>query len=289
MKKCSSGRKKKCIIITGSSGFIGAHLSEFLEKKYNVFNIVSAGKGKVLKNRIILDLSRKSEVNSCFRNFGKKYDVYALINLAAVLASPDNAEDLNLLYDNLRIIEGVTQIAKLVKPKKLINFSSIAVYPNKDGVYNEESETRQSLNSECIYGLSKYCGENILDFMLRKQDIVISHLRISQVYGTGMRNDRIIPIMARELEEKNTITVFGSGKRISNFIHIDKLLDIVDIFIRKNLGGIFNVGRENLSYLELAKKIIKQTGNRNSRIIKKPHGSTAKFYLDVSKLKGVIG
>ena len=64
-------------------------------------------------------------------------------------------------------------------PKQVINLSSIAVYPNKDGIFYETSEIRPSANNDGLYGLSKFIGENILDFKCAKSNIV--KLRLAQV------------------------------------------------------------------------------------------------------------
>jgi len=285
----SPNRNKTNILITGSSGFIGRHLSDFLQERHNVFNLVRTKEAaKFVKNGIIVDLRKNNKIRSYFEEFKKKNDIHIIIHLASRLASVNEIEDINVLYDNLKIAYSVVSIAKLLKPKKIINFSSMAVYPNQDGIYHERSEIRTSLNSECLYGLSKFCSENILDFLLRKEKIFISHLRISQVYGEGMRQDRIISMMIKELKQKNYITVFGNGKRVSNFIKIEKVLDIVKFFIDNETNGIFNVGDENLSYLKLAKRVISQYGNRKSKIILTPDGSKAKFYLDTRRIEKMI-
>ena len=112
----------------------------------------------------------------------------------------------------------------------------------------------------------------------------IAHLRVAQVYGDGMREDRIIPVMRKELEEKNIITVYGNGERQSCFIEIKKLVETVKYFLKNNVEGVYNVGDENISYFSLAKKVIAQFGNNKSKIIQKSLGSKEKFNLDSSKL-----
>jgi nucleoside-diphosphate-sugar epimerase len=291
MMKLSSTLKenKFNIFITGASGFIGGHLSNFLQERHNVYNLVRTQKSSnSLRNVIIADLRKKGKVRTCLAELREKDGIHIIMHLASRLASANEIDDLNILHDNLKITEAVINIAKILKPQKIINFSSIAVYPNKDGIYSEASEIKTSVNSECLYGLSKFCSENMLDFLLRKEKIIISHLRISQAYGEGMRQDRIISMMIKELKEKNCITVFGNGKRISNFISIEKVLDIVNFFINNETAGIFNVGDENLSYLELAKRVIGQYGNRRSKIVLRPDGSRAKFYLNTGKINKLL-
>ncbi len=264
---------------------MGHHLSEELAEDYNVIRLVSEFEDLGVENAIVVDLKNKERVKSYFSEYRTKHKIHTIIHLASRLASNEETEDLSVLFDNLRIIESVVEIARLMKPKKIINFSSIAVYPNEDGLYDETSEIRTSANTDCLYGLSKFCSENILDFMLRKEDVIISHLRISQVFGKDMRKDRIIPVMLDELERKNTITVFGEGERISNFIELDKVLKVTKLLVKIDRKGIFNIGGENLSYLDLANRLIEKYGNDKSKIIRKKVGSRPKFRLDTSKAK----
>lgn len=275
------------ILITGANGFIGRSLSRYLNKKYNVFNLISKANGVDISNPIAIDLTDHSQVITYFKRFKNKHKIDVVLHLATKFVDTKNINDMDLLYYNLKIAENICIVASLLKPKKIINFSSIAVYPNKDGIYNEISEIKPSINTDCLYGLSKFCSENILDFMLRNENIIISHLRISQVYGDNMRKDRVVPMMLKELKKKNTITIFGEGERISNFIRIGKLLKITEIFIDEDVNGIYNIGEEDLSYLELAQRLIQQYGNGKSRIIKKEKGLKAKFCLDIQKLKKV--
>ena len=76
--------------------------------------------------------------------------------------------------------------------------------------------------------------------------------------------------------------------RKSCFIRIDKLLESVDYFVQNKVDGVYNVGYENLSYIDLAENIVKKFGNKDSTIIKKAHGNKNKFNLDISKLQKMI-
>lgn len=289
MAKCSSRPNKKNILITGGGGFIGRNLRDCLEGKYNIFTLDPKIKNKKDCDTIRLDLTNRRKVKSFFSRFSKKRKINIIIHMAGAMASADNINELAVLNANLKITEGLIETAKILKPGKIINFSSIAVYPNTDGWYDESSEIRPSANTDCLYGLSKFCSEEILNFTLRKEKTIISHLRISQVYGKGMRQDRVIPAMLKELKKKNTITVFGAGERVSNFIHIEKLLKIIEVFIDTNLPGVYNIGYENISYLNLAKRLIREHGDKKSKVFKKSKGARARFYLDTSKLKALEG
>lgn len=263
------------VLVTGADGFIGKHVCPFLERqRHHVF-------------KLALDLTNNAEVVKFSEEFKNKHTIDVVIHLAAKMANvnQDFTEQFKSLYDNLEITKNVVALVKILKPQKLINFSSMAVYPNVDGVFSEDARIHMSENSDCLYGLAKFCGENIFECFLKNQNIVITHLRISQVYGGGMCSDRIMPIMQQELKEKNVITVYGEGERISNFINIDKLLEVLGHFFIEKLPGVYNIGGESLGYMEIAKRIIKERGDEKSSIIRIKKGSQVKFILDTKKLE----
>ena len=275
------------ILITGYDGFIGKHICNFLETNKHLVFKISKDVAPQNEYSFDIDLTNNQKVLEFAEYVNQeniKIDI--IIHLAFVLANvkQDENKQLYSFNQNIKISENIVSLTKQLKPKKIINFSSMAVYPNIDGVFDEKSEIKTSENSDCLYGLAKFCAENIFDYFLKNEGIIISHLRIAQVYGKGMRNDRIVPVMEKELKEKNRITVFGNGKRISSFLNIDKLIEYINYFILYNFEGVYNVGHESLSFENLAKNIIKKQGNSNSQIIKVKKGIKSKFRLNSEKL-----
>jgi len=268
------------ILITGAGGFIGKHLGNALKQNHNIINIYNGD--LFVKNYLnySCDLLNTNHINSFL---SENLDIDIIIHTASKLGASRDNEELSIFYENIKMYDNLAIIIKHFKPFKVINFSSIAVYPNKNGHYFEDSEIRPSVNTEGMYGLSKFCGENILDFLHKQFKIV--HLRIAQVYGEGMREDRIFKVMQQELKQTNIITVFAEGLRVSNFIHIDTLIEKVILFINCEVSGIFNIGEKNLSYKDLALNIIELYGNSDSKINLIKEGVSSKCYINTDKLK----
>jgi len=271
------------ILITGAGGFIGTHLYNHLKKTHDITRIFSSTQPVGTKNGYSVDLTKRPDVENLTQNLSTtRFD--AVIHLASKMASPESIENISILKENVDMIDNMVLMLKRLKPEVVIHFSSMAVYPNTSGLFYEDSLPMPQKNLDCLYGFSKLTSEVILDFLLRKEYIRLVHLRVAQVYGEGMRQDRIIPVMCKELEEKNTITVYGNGERQSCFIEINKLVEKVDYFMQNKLDGVYNVGDENISYFDLAEKIIEQFGNNESTIIRNAQGNKEKFNLDTSKL-----
>lgn len=273
------------ILITGARGFVGRHLEKHLVSKHNIF--LTAREHDNFKY-IFLDLLSKKSVDEFISIMSDKA-IDVLIHTAGELVNSKMTDDEQMIvFDhNIEISKNIIKIVQVLNIKRLINCSSIAVYPNEDGTYQEASEIRMSCNSECMYGLAKFCSENMFDYFLKSKCNIIN-LRLAQVYGEGMRSDRIISIMKKSIIENNFVEVYGDGKRVSNFISVDKVCEIISRLVDMvAVEGIYNVGDENLTYLELAKKIMREYGNPDTQIVLKQKGIRSQFILNMDKINSL--
>ena len=269
------------ILITGASGFIGHSLSMGLGKIHNVYSTDIISKNNDYRF-IILDLLKPEDIKKSILDHNiPKIDV--IIHCASILATSENHRNIELLYDNLRITESVIKLAKICKPNKILNFSTIGIYKNRDGIINEESEISPASNYEAIYAISKYCSEELFTFLC--DNVKVVNLRNAQTIGQGMRKDRIYSVMLDELRRTNTISVWGNGERISAFTSIQYLIEVViNILLKPEMQGTYILGEKNISYLELAKDIIEEYGNDSSKIVLVEKGNRSKSLYDFSKI-----
>lgn len=265
------------IIITGANGFVGSSLLTALKGNHEIFP-VSRRQNKE-NDCLNIDLSEPSALNG----FEMSADV--IIHCASVLATKDNMKRLALLYENLRITESIITLVQKSKAYLLINLSSIAVYGNTSGTFSEDGKIHPSSSIEGLYGLSKFCSEELFNFYLRNKGIRTINLRLAQVIGEGMRDDRVYSMMKSELETRNEITVFGDGSRTSSFISMNYLIqNIQKILMNKTINGTYNLSEYNMSYKEMAERIIKEYGNKNSIISYTESVEGKKFSVKSDKL-----
>ena len=133
--------------------------------------------------------------------------------------------------------------------------------------------------------IAKFCSENMFEYFLKSECYVIN-LRLAQIYGEGMRSDRIISIMKESLLENNVVEVYGDGKRTSNFISIEKVCRIIAGLLEiQGVKGTYNIGEENITYLKLAQKIVDKYGNSNTQICLREKGSRSQFILNTNKIE----
>jgi nucleoside-diphosphate-sugar epimerase len=270
------------VLITGSSGFLGRKVDNLLLRSFEVQRILRRPTG--IGNELAIDLSDMEQVKQAISK-GMFIKPDAIIHLASVTVTPETAQDINVLHTNINIAASAATICRELGCRKLINVSSMAVYPQADGDFTENALPDPSQNADCLYGLSKLNGEIIINNLLKNSQALISHLRLAIVYGEGMGESRIIPIMEKELREKNTITVFGDGERLLNLIEVNKAAEIIVRFVESDHPGIYNVGDELISTGDLAVRI---SENRADLVKKVAGGNRSKFRLNISRLKNTF-
>ena len=280
---------KKKILLTGSQGFIGRNLYSFLKEKYDVFCVDHyAFPDNGISRYFKVDLLSQESVDN-FSRVVSDIKFYSVIHTAFLLCRPDDRQSLDYLHKNTQITENMVKLLKKINFGSLLNFSSIAVYTVKNAIFKEESEINMSKNTECLYGIAKFNSEMLFTFLLSDKAKIVN-LRLCQVYGPGMQDDRLVGSFMKELADQNKITVYGNGKRVSNFLHVKDLCVAVSAVLANPSSGTYNLGCfKNMSYLDLAQKIIDEKGFPGSRIVKISKGSTAKAKIATKKFVKTFG
>lgn len=262
------------ILILGVSGFIGRNLYKKLSEDAEVYGL---SRSKVALERCkTADFSKRFNIDDLFPNV--KFDI--VINLASVMAHSKNLLDLeDLLIGNIKITGNIIEALRTQPNIYLINFSSTAVYPNINGVFNEGSIVDPSKNADALYGLSKFNSEVLFNFLLSEGQKLIN-LRTSYVYGEGMEETRIHKMFEKELKAKNTITIFGNGERMIPQVSISYLVDKVSNIIKEKPIGIKNLVEENILLQDYAKRLINEFGNDKSTLIFVEKGNRQKFRVE---------
>tara|TARA_B110000438_G_scaffold193373_1_gene184961 strand:+ start:461 stop:1324 length:864 start_codon:yes stop_codon:yes gene_type:complete len=249
------------IFITGGSGFIGTYLCKKLASLHKVtvydnFSNSSKENFPVIENvtLIIGDILDNSKLLDSMKN----HDV--VIHLAAktdVIDSIRNSD--NTFQTNVQGTQNVIDSCKSNDISKIIITSSAAIYQNSDNSVDEASTTKPL----SPYGQSKLDMENITV----KSEINYSILRLFNVYGNGQKSG-VIANFRKNILENTPLTIFGDGKAIRDFIHIDDVIDGI-ISSMGSTSGIYNIASGiGTSINDLAHLLI-QLSEKNPQIIYK--------------------
>ena len=128
-----------------------------------------------------------------------------------------------------------------------------------------------------------------MENIIIKSEINYSILRLFNVYGNGQVTG-VIANFRKNILENSPLTIFGDGKAVRDFIHIDDVIDGI-ILSMKPTSGIYNIASEiGTSISDLAKLLI-QLSEKNSEIIYKSVRKREIIYsvANITKSKKELG
>ena len=275
----------KNILITGGGGYIGTNLvHSLLNENYKLKVIDTFWFGNYLKKNENLQILKKDIRNLTKQDIGKPD---CIIHLASIANDPAAELDPGLTW-NVNVLATYNLINLAIKKgvEKFIFASSGSVY----GVKKEKIVTEE-LNLEPLseYNKSKMIGERIL--LSYKKDIDLTILRPATVcgYSPSMRLDVAVNALTFAALNKRKIKVYG-GKQIRPNLNIHDMVDVYKFFLKKKIkknkhinDTIFNVGFENLSILNIAKRINKLL-KLKSRIFVEPSNDPRSYRQNSDKI-----
>lgn len=263
------------ILVTGSAGFIGFHLSERLiregftvtgidnvndyystDLKYGRLNELGISKsdadsGLLSKSTkfenfqfIKADLSNRSAIERLFEE--EPFDV--VINLAAqagVRYSLDNphAYTSSNVVGFLNVLEG----CRAQNVKHLIFASSSSVYgSNKEMPFKTSDQVDHPVS---LYAATKKANELMAHTYSHLYGFPVTGLRFFTVYGEWGRPDMAYFKFANLMKQDKPIDVYNHGKMSRDFTYID---DIVESIVRLiNKGGVKKPSEDNNALYQL--------------------------------------
>lgn len=254
------------ILLTGSEGFIGSHLTEKLVELghnvkafvlYNSFNSLGwldTCDNKILENLEIItgDIRDPSGVNEAAKNC----DV--IIHLAALIAIPYSYNSTQTYIDtNISGTLNLLQAARKYNIKKFIHTSTSEVYGTANYVPIDENH---SLQAQSPYSATKIGADSLVSSFNASFQLPTVIVRPFNTYGPRQSARAVIPTIISQILNGSKSIKLGSTSPTRDFNYIS---DTVNAFISvltssKGIGDIFNFGSNyEISILETANHISK--------------------------------
>jgi UDP-glucose 4-epimerase len=280
---------KKCLV-TGGNGFIGRFLVKRLLDERNEVEVLDVEEN-CLDKRAKFTKASVGDSEKIKKAVNGKEIVFHLASTtfpASSIEKPLYDAETNLL-PAIRLFEECVNagVEKVFFPS-----SGGAVYGNSENhIVNEETPS----NPESPHAIVKLAVEKYLNYYNKIHGLDYLCFRIGNAYGEGQSAVNGLGFVAAVLEKakkKETLNVFGDGKAVRDFVHVN---DIVDAFIlgieAKPEHNVFNIasgeGKSLNEVIEIAEKVI---GNK----IKKEYlparkGEVKRIVLDISRAKKELG
>jgi len=232
------------IFITGSSGFIGFHLSKkLLDKGHKVHGFDSMNnyydirlkkaRYKILNKYKEFSFTKgKLESQKTLSNSILKFKPKIIIHLAAQAGVRYSIEKPRVyLNSNISGTYNIIELAKKINIKHLLIASSSSVYgANKKLPFKEIDKTETQLS---IYAATKKSTESIAHSYSNIWKIPITILRFFTVYGPWGRPDMALFKFTKGIINKKKIDIYNHGKMYRDFTYIDDIVNGISALINK--------------------------------------------------------
>ncbi|SEQ18438.1 NAD-dependent epimerase/dehydratase family protein [Neolewinella agarilytica] len=231
------------ILIIGSKGFIGTHCLNYFRQSGS----------EAWGCDVVVDYTDQQyvQVDATNANYlkvfeGRDFDV--CVNCSGAASVPDSLRrplrdfELNT-YNVFRMLNAIRETTPGCK---FINLSSAAVYGNPDSLPIVETQNLQPISP---YGQHKLQAEAICREFRDHFDVATCSLRIFSAFGDGLRKQLFWDLYQKG-RSGNKVTLWGTGMESRDFIHVDDIIQIIDLVIKKGSfsGEAINVanGKEIL-------------------------------------------
>jgi dTDP-glucose 4,6-dehydratase len=303
------------VILTGASGFAGSHILEHLlintdwqiicpcswKHKGTPERITESGVYQQLKDRVEIithDLVSPF-TQQTIKSLG---EIDYIINVASESHVDRSITDpAEFIKNNTDLVLTMLELARQIKPKKFLQFSTDEVYGvAPEGVNHKEWSSIIPSNP---YSASKAAQEAIAISYWRTYNVPIIITNTMNLFGERQDTEKYVSQLIKKVSTGQTVTVHGSEKYIGSryYLHARNMADAVLHILNKIEPALYDdgdhtvperyniVGDIELNNLELAQTVAKIIGKDLTYELTDFHatrpGHDRRYALDGDKLK----
>jgi len=281
-------KKNSKIFVAGHRGMVGSAIVRKLESE-GFTNLA-------LRTSKELDLRRQTDVETFFDAEKPEYVFLAAAKVGGIVAN--NTYRADFLYENLMIQLNVIRSSFDGGVKKLLFLGSSCIYPKfcPQPIKEEYLLTGLLEPTNEPYAIAKIAGLKLCDAFRTQYGCDFISVMPTNLYGPNdnydLNNSHVLPALIRKFyeaakENRSEVEIWGSGKPMREFLHVDDLADACFFLVQQHSApGFLNIGTgTDLSIADLA-LMIKKISGFNGELkfnTSKPNGTPRKL-LDVSAI-----
>ncbi|MCD6562698.1 MAG: GDP-mannose 4,6-dehydratase [Thermoproteales archaeon] len=282
------------ILITGTSGFIGSHLLEYLKtQELDIYLLQRYVTGRYVQGTnvktVFADLRNSVDIKNVVRMVQPDYVIHfaAISPVAYSYTHPQETIETNFL-GTVNLAEGC--LREVPHFKQFLFASTSETYGN--GPVPKREDTVQVPNSP--YAVGKLAAEKYLLYMKEAYDFPITILRNFNTYGRKRNKHFFVERTITQMLTSDVVKL-GDPTPVRDFIYVD---DHVNAYLtclgnEKAIGEIFNfcTGKKNklIDVVDLISKLTDFEGDVKWYTIPARPLDIKVLYGDYSKAKNMLG
>lgn len=293
------------ILVTGGAGFIGSNFIRYILTKYPEYEVVCidklsyAGNLSSLKpiltnerfNFYKIDITDRKNIYKVF----EKTQPEIVINFAAESHVDRSIDDPEVFFHTNILGTTILMDASLkYKVKRFHQISTDEVYGDlplnqPDLLFNE----RMTLEPSSPYSSSKAAADLYVLAYHRTYKLPIIISRCSNNYGPYQFPEKLIPLTIINALNDQFLPVYGDGKNVRDWLHVDDHCRALDLLLHKGkIGEIYNIGGNNeRANIDIVQMICELAGKSENLIkyVADRKGHDLRYAVDSTKIQKELG
>ncbi len=285
------------ILVTGGAGFIGSNFVRRMLKKYKEYRIIVLDALTYAGNRENLsdlednpgfvfyhgDIQDKKVVENLMSN------VDTVVNFAAETHVDRSIHEAgSFIETDVRGTFVLLEAAKKYNIKRFLHISTDEVYGSIiDGSFKEGDP----LEPNSPYSASKAGGELLVRSYFVTYGMPVIITRSSNNYGPFQYPEKLIPLFVTNAIDNKPLPLYGDGKYIRDWIHVEDNCAALDAVLHKGKAGeVYNIGgdneRENIFITNFILDYLKKPASLIKPVKDRP-GHDRRYSVDTSKVEAL--
>lgn len=283
------------ILVTGGAGFIGSNYVSFVLENHPDYQVTvldamtyasnpdTIKEFKKRKNfRFIKgDINNKKQAEAACRNMDYVVNFAAETHVDRSILGPDAFVKTNVLGTH-----NILEAAKKAGVKKFLHISTDEVYGSIKAGKSKEGDM---LDPTSPYSSSKAAADLLALSYYKTYGFPVVITRSSNNFGPYQHPEKFIPLFITRAIEDGELPLYGDGKNVRNWIHVDDNCAGVDTVLHSGKAGeVYNIGGNvEEPNIKVAKIIVKALGKSEGiiKLVKDRLAHDRRYALDSSKLK----
>jgi dTDP-glucose 4,6-dehydratase len=286
------------VLVTGGAGFIGSNFVRFALNAHDDWRVTTLDKltyagrrenlhdvidnarhvfvhGDILDGKVSAPLVEQSDI---VVHFAAETHVDRSILAAGEFIRTD-------VEGTWVLLEAARRAPKL---RRFVQISTDEVYGSVPSGASRETDELKPRNP---YAASKAGADRLAYSYFATYNVPVIITRASNNYGPYQFPEKVIPLFATNAIDDIPVPLYGDGKNVRDWLHVEDHCRAIDLLINKAVNGeVYNIGGGNeVMNVDLTHRILAAVGKPTSLVkpVADRPGHDRRYCLDTAKLRGL--
>ncbi len=286
------------VLVTGGAGFIGSNFVRYALATHADWRVTTLDKltyaGRRENLHDVIDNPRHTFVHGDIADAPLSGPLVEQSDIVVHFAAETHVDrSIMAAGDFIRTdVEGTFVLLEAARRathlRRFVQISTDEVYGSVPTGASRETDELKPRNP---YAASKAGADRLAYSYWATYEVPVIITRASNNYGPYQFPEKVIPLFVTNLIENIQVPLYGDGRNVRDWLHVDDHCRGIDLLIEKGVNGeVYNIGGGNeVMNVDLTHRILDALGKPVSLIkpVADRLGHDRRYCLDTTKLRGL--